>query len=123
MDEVESLLKATGVPLNTWSKYKAGFDLEYADDTLLMGQTIPQIQSIFSAVETVSARYGLLLNKDKNVLLRCFESPLGSLDHTAIVTFSDNTPVKQVSEGHTNYLGAAVHTNGKQLPNLNVRLG
>ena len=123
MDEVESLLKEQGVPLNTWSKYKSGFDLEYADDTLLMGQTIPQLQSIFSAVETVSSRYGLLLNKDKTVLLRCYESPMGSLDHTANITFSDSTPVKNITEGHTIYLGAAVHSNGRQLPNLNVRLG
>ena len=40
MDEVEFLIKDRGIPLNTWSKYKAGFDLEYADDTLLMGQTM-----------------------------------------------------------------------------------
>ena len=88
-----------------------------------MGQTIPQLQSIFNAVETVSARYRLLLNKDKTVLLRCFESPQGSLDHTANVNFTDGTQVKNITDGHSIYLGAAVHTSGRQLPNLNVRLG
>ena len=41
------------------------YDLEYADDTLLMALTTPQLQSMLSALESVAQEYGMKLNHTK----------------------------------------------------------
>lgn len=133
MQDAEKLLRNDCVPLTTWSKYKEGFDCEYADDTLLVAQTTQQMQSIFAAVEKTALRYGLHLNKDKTLLLRCLD-PLAP-DHTAEplaaghtanidpVLFSDGSNVPQTFDGSVIYLGAKVSTDCRQNPNITMRLG
>ena len=44
-------------------------DLEYADDTLLLARTIPQMQSFLASVEKIAAEYGMKLNDTKTELL------------------------------------------------------
>ena len=45
------------------------YDLEYADDTLLLARTIPQVQSFLASVEKVASEYGMKLNDTKTELL------------------------------------------------------
>ena len=60
-EDVDNLLLAQGVPTNVWSINHSCSDLEYADDTLLLSLTIPQLQQILSALETEAALYGMHL--------------------------------------------------------------
>ena len=63
MQDVEDRLIQTGVPLNTWSVGNPTYDLEYADDTLLISLTTPQLQQFLSTLEAEAARYGMTLNE------------------------------------------------------------
>ena len=70
-EDVDNLLLAQGVPTNVWSINHSCSDLEYANDTLLLSLTIPQLQQILSALETeaAAALYGMHLNSSKTELL------------------------------------------------------
>ena len=46
LDDVDYDLASKGIATNTWSAGKPVFDLEYADDTLLMALTTTQLASI-----------------------------------------------------------------------------
>ena len=46
--DVDKKLLNTGVPCNSWSTGKPVYDMEYADDTVLIGVTTQQLQSFFS---------------------------------------------------------------------------
>ena len=45
------------------------YDIEYADDTLLIARTAQRLQEILTAVETQSAKYGMSLNTSKTSAL------------------------------------------------------
>ena len=66
MHDVDDALLTTGTPMNTWSVAHPHYDLEYADDTLLLALTTPQLQKFLHTVETESALYGMHLNTTKN---------------------------------------------------------
>ena len=68
-EDVEDLLLNKGVPTNVWSINHSCFDLEYADDTLLISLTIPQMQQILSSLEVEASLYGMFLNSTKTELL------------------------------------------------------
>ena len=65
MHDVDNALLDTGVPTNTWSVGNPTYDLEYADDTLLISLTTPQLQSFLTTLEREAARYGMSLNETK----------------------------------------------------------
>ena len=44
LHDTDHTLQTQGVPTNTWFAGYPGYDLEYADDTLLMALTTPQLQ-------------------------------------------------------------------------------
>ena len=67
--DVDTELLNRGTPTNTWSALYPTYDLEYADDTLLMARTIPQLQSFLSTVEYMAQEYGMNLNTTKTELL------------------------------------------------------
>ena len=50
--DVDQAMLSQRVPDNTWSTGHLTFDLKYADDTLLMSLTTPQLQSILKIIET-----------------------------------------------------------------------
>ena len=68
-EDLDGELQQRGVPTNTWSEGFPVADMEYADDTLLLALTTPQLQSILSALEELAAEYGMSLNKMKTELL------------------------------------------------------
>ena len=76
------------------------YDLEYADDTLLMSRTTTQMQAILSALETVAAEYGMSLNKIKTELL----VPAESTGHTLRFHDGSKVPTKEILK----YLGSMV---------------
>ena len=98
--DVDDLLLKRGVPTNTWSEGYPVYDLEYADDTLLLARTIPQMQSFLSALEEVASEYGMALNKVKTELLTKQSTPNPQL------RFSDDSivPTTEVVK----YLGSLI---------------
>ena len=98
--DVDKRLRGMGVPCNNWSIGKPIYDLEYADDTVLMGITSAQLQEFLSVIQVEAMLYGMQLNKDKTQLL---VHP----DHPAItLQFTDGTPVKTTQS--IGYLGTEV---------------
>ena len=105
--DVDTRLRAFGVPSNTWSVGKPAYDLEYADDTLLFALSQKQLQEFLHYVQLEASMYGLELNYDKTELL---SHPTHPID----LCFTDTSPVKKVNVAK--YLGsyisweAPVHT-------------
>ena len=62
-------LLSHGVPTNTWSVGKPTYDLEYADDTLLIARTTTQLQEYLAALEHQASLYGMNLNQAKTEIL------------------------------------------------------
>ena len=69
LKDVDDLLRRQGTPTNTWSINHPTFDVEYADDTLLIGLTTPQLEQMLRAIETDALCYGMRLNATKTELL------------------------------------------------------
>ena len=89
LSDLDSDLSYFGTPTNTWSVSHSVFDLEYADDTLLLSITTGQLQQFLSALETVSSEYGMRLNHDKTEILshpRLPNPPIYFLDGSAVKT-------------------------------------
>lgn len=78
------------VPTNIWSVAKPVYDLEYADDTLLMAQSAKQLQSMVHTLEDKASKYGLKLNKIKTVCLTPLTTPPATI---FLCRQHDNIPV------------------------------
>ena len=74
--------------------------MDNVDDTLLIARTTPQIQSSLSALEAISAEYGMHLYK----IMTEVHIPVNSTDHTFIFSDSIVVPTKET----INYLGSTV---------------
>ena len=96
--DVDKRLRTTGVPTNTWSIGKPIYDLEHADDTLLLSVTPPQMEYFLKSVQVEASLYSML-NMAKTELL----ADNGS---TPPVYFVDGTPV--LSSGSAKYLGSHI---------------
>ena len=103
LHDTNHTLQTQGVPTNTWSEGYPVYDLEYADDTLLMALTTPQLQAMLSALESVAQEYGMKLNHTKTEIL---EHPKS--DHTAL-RFMDGSIVPTVTQ--VKYLGSRISWN------------
>ena len=77
MFDVDRRLRTHGIPTNTWSVGKPVYDLEYADDTLLIAVTKPQAEEFLRAIQVESSLYGLSLNFTKTELLTHPQAPPG----------------------------------------------
>ena len=91
---------AKGIPTNTWSVGKPVYDLEYADDTLLLGKTTTQLQSYLAELEQQASLYGMRLNQDKTEILMDPRKPPPKLK------FSDGTTVQTTTQ--VKYLGSMI---------------
>ena len=100
LDDVDWRLLSGGVATNTWSVLRPVYDLEYADDTLLLSLTTTQLQSILTALEEQAELYGMFLNSTKTELLRNAKGDLGTL------YFSNGSPVPTTTQ--VKYLGSMV---------------
>ena len=97
--DVDTRLRAQGVPCNNWSIGKPAYDLEYADDTALMAVTLGQLQEFLHAVEVEASLYNMMLNKDKTELLvRSLTDPT--------IAFANGDPAPKSQE--TKYLGTMI---------------
>ena len=54
LTDMETTLRQMGQPTNSWSIKHPAFDLEYADDTLLLALTIPQLQTYLTTLEALA---------------------------------------------------------------------
>ena len=99
MHDLDEAMLQQGQPTNVWSVGHPTFDLEYADDTLLMGLTIPQLQNMLTGLETEAQKYGMTLNESKTELL-------SSLEHPQPLKFLSGSRVEVVSS--VKYLGSLI---------------
>ena len=97
--DVDHRLRIHGTPTNSWSVGKPVYDLEYADDTLLISVTKPQMNDILKAIEVEATLYGMLLNKEKTVLLEY------NADAPQVLYFADGSPVPVTTDTNTGYVG------------------
>ena len=98
--DTDELLLSRGVATHTWSTSFPTYDLEYADDTLLMGLTESQLNGMLQALETVAQAYGMSLNQTKTELLtNPNRDPI-------TVRFTNGSPVKTTPQAK--YLGSLI---------------
>ena len=100
-EDLEDTLRRRGIPSNTWSEGYPVADVEYADDTLLIARTIPQLQSHLSALEDIASEYGMSLNNIKTELLLKHDQPVTPL------RFADGTLVP--TSYTVKYLGSMIN--------------
>ena len=93
-------LLSQGIPTNTWSVGKPVYDLEYADDTLLLGKTTTQLQAYLSELEQQASLYGMRLSQDKvEILMDSRKSP-------PKLKFADGAAVQTTTQ--VKYLGSMI---------------
>ena len=100
LEDVDWGLLNKGIPTNTWSTGKPVYDLEYADDTLLIGKTTTQLQAILREVELQAQLYGMRLNYSKTEVLHDVRRVAPKL------TFLDGSPVPTTTQAK--YLGSLI---------------
>ena len=88
--DLDRKVLATGVPTNTWLVGTPVYDLEYADDTLWVSFTPPQMEEFLRNIQVEATLYGrsLNLNKTENKT-----ELLQGTEHTAPVYLTDGTQV------------------------------
>ena len=101
-EDLDLVLLDKGIPTNTWSEGNPIYDLEYADDTLLMSLTTPQLQNLLQELEGAASLHGMSLNTTKTELL---VKP----DHTETIYFRNGEPV--LTTESAKYLGTMVSWN------------
>ena len=62
-------LLSQGIATNTWSVGRPTYDLEYADDTLLISLTTTQMEHLLHTIEVQAEMYGMHLNQTKTEVL------------------------------------------------------
>jgi hypothetical protein len=106
-----------GSAVHTHSAADPLFDLEYADDTVLMSRSSESITKLLRCLQTHAAPYGMALNRSKTKLLVANGPPSG------VVTFSDHTPVHIVDSGESlEYLRIVINQKGSAQITLATRL-
>ena len=98
-EDLDQVLLEKGIPTNTWSEGNPIYDLEYADDTVLISLTTPQLQNFLQELEGEASLYGLSLNTTKTEVL---VKP----DRTATIYFRNGEPVHTTKSAE--YLGTMV---------------
>ena len=110
--DVDTRLLAMGVSTNTWSIGKPVYDLEYADDTLLISVTPPQMEESLRTVQVEASLFGMTLNFSKTELLQGPEI-------TMPIYFVDGTQVTEVDK--SKYLGTQVSWSSPSKTAINAR--
>jgi hypothetical protein len=100
------------VPLQAYSKGHL-YDVLYADDTLILGTSAHDVETLAASVERIGRTFGLMLHWDKTQALSiCTSDRICSPDGTAI-------PEK----GALQYLGATIYGDGRADSELSRKLG
>ena len=99
-EDVDEALLNAGVATNTWSVNYPTYDVEYADDTLLLGLTTPQLEKMLHQVESEALLYGMSLNSSKTEIL--YKASCSAPK----VRFLNGTPVPTTTQ--IKYLGTMV---------------
>ena len=91
-EDLDWYLLFKGVPTKTWLVGKPAYDLEYADDTLLMSMTTAQLTDMLQRLETLAKLYGMNLNQTKTEILQDPKRPQDTL------RFLGGTPVPTTTQ-------------------------
>ena len=89
------------------------FDIEFADDTVLIARTREHMQDLLWYVQDEASKYNLHLNMDKTKLVL--------YNSDASIAFRDGSLVQQVSS--IVYLGGLIDQTGKPGPEVRRRIG
>ncbi len=118
MHDVEAAYRIEmGNAVHTHSAADPLFDLEYADDTVLMSRSTFSITKLLHCLQNEAAPYGMALNRAKTKLLVVNGPPAG------VVTFTDNSPVHVVDNNESlEYLGTVLNRKGSPKITLTTRL-
>ena len=115
MDDVENTYTQHHPPSRVHTAADPLFDLEYADDVLLLTKTREQMQTLVRLIEEGAALYGMKLNPDK-VKMISMNAPV----YLQPILLRSGSEVEQVSSWP--YLGVRVARDGRQTVNLSARL-
>ena len=85
------------------------FELPFADGTLLFAAHGASTEALLQSVEAISARYGLMLNRDKCAMLA-----FGTPDRVAFLN-GERLPVPK----STVYLGSTLNNKGDPMAEVN----
>ena len=99
-EDVDMSLLSQGIATNTWSVGRPTYDLEYADDTLLISLTTTQMEHLLHNIERQAEMYSMHLNQTKTEVLsdpRKFPPK---------VRFQNGEPVQTTT--HVKYLGSLI---------------
>ena len=114
-EDLDWALLKNNVATNTWSVGKPTYDLEYADDTLLMSMTTTQLQAFLRELEAQAILYGMKLNHTKTEILVDARKPAPN------ISFSDGTPVPTTTQAK--YLGPLSRGKSHSRWHLDIGLG
>ena len=115
MDDIEDrYVEEHGTPPRVHTAQDPLFDLEYADDVVLLTRTRAQLQRLLSMIEEEASLYAMRLNQDKVKLVAM--NPVGA----APLLFGDGGSVGEVTSWP--YLGSRISRDAKQGVNLAARL-
>ena len=113
---VDKRIEQESISTNLISHRRPLFDLEYADDVLLMHAHLPSLQRIILILEEEAAKFGLSMNLQKTVHMPCF------CTHTPPkLKLRDGHEIPQVTS--YKYLGVIITANGDPYTSINSRLG
>ena len=85
LEDVDMSLLSQGIATTTWSVGRPTYDLEYADDILLISLTTTQMEHLLHTIEQQAEMYGMRLNQTKTEVLH---DPANSLLKSASRTGS-----------------------------------
>ena len=86
-----------------WVEGKYLFDLDYADDIVMMSKTIEELQTIFDALEENGRRVGLKINVSKTEVMKTEEALAGNI-------YLGNRVINEVNS--FKYLGTMIRNDG-----------
>ena len=89
------------------------FDLAYADDTVLMGQSAAVVERALHHVQNTAEQYNLKLN-----LAKCEYMSMNAISNN--ITFTDGTQVKRKQQ--VKYLGAILTADARSTPDVRARI-
>ena len=86
-----------------WVEGKYLFDLDYADDIVMMSKTIEELQTIFDTLEENGRRVGLKINVNKTEVMKTEEALAGNI-------YLGNRVINEVNS--FKYLGTMIRNDG-----------
>lgn len=106
LDDQSKDIKINGITIN---------NLRYADDTVLLAETLEDLQTIINKIVEVSEEYGLTLNTNKTKYMLITKSTLDNSNMYVKVQ-----PIERVRK--YNYLGTVINEESNSSQKIQIRI-